>query len=149
MGSTVAPVAVSHEGACFCGAVRIAVRGEPLAMGYCHCQSCRSWSASPVNGFTLWKPEAVAVTQGADLVETYNQTPRSFRKWCRKCGGHLMTDHPHWGLVDVFAATLPTLSFNPGVHVNYAESVLPIKDGLPKLHDFPGDLGGTGRSVPE
>jgi hypothetical protein len=129
--------------------VRVAVRGDPLAMGYCHCESCRSWSASPVNGFTLWKPEAVAVTQGAELVATYKRSPRSFRKWCRQCGGHLMTDHPQWGLIDVFAALLPTLPFKPGVHVNYAESVLRLKDGLPKLHDFPSDLGGTGESVPE
>lgn len=149
MGSTASPNAGSHEGSCFCGAVRVAVRGEPLAMGYCHCQSCRTWSASPVNGFTLWKPEAVTFTQGADQVATYNQTPRSFRKWCRKCGGHVMTDHPQWGLIDVFAAMLPTLAFTPALHVNYAESVLRIRDGLPKLRDFPSDLGGTGQSVPE
>lgn len=137
----------TYEGGCFCGAVRIAVHGEPLGMGYCHCQSCRSWSASPVNGFTLWKPESVTVTQGAELVETFRKTPRSLRKWCRNCGGHLMTDHPHWGLVDVYAATLPTLPFKPGVHVNYAEAVLRIQDGLPKFRDFPADLGGSGDSV--
>jgi hypothetical protein len=35
------------------------------------------------------------------------------------------------------------------VHVNYAESVLAIKDGLPKLRDFPQELGGSGLAVPE
>jgi hypothetical protein len=39
-----------------------------------------------------------------------------------------MTNHPPLGLVDVFAATLPTLKSSPGVHVNYAETVLPIRD---------------------
>jgi hypothetical protein len=34
--------------------------------------------------------------------------------------GHLMTNHPQLGLVDVFAATIPTLTFTPGVHINYA-----------------------------
>lgn len=138
-----------YEGACFCGAVRIEARGEPLAMGYCHCQSCRTWSAGPVNAFTLWKPENVSITQGADRVVEHHQTPRSHRKWCRQCGGHLMTDHPQWGLVDVYAAILPGLRFAPGVHVNYAETVLPMKDGLPKLRDFPAELGGSGQSVPE
>jgi hypothetical protein len=52
-------------------------------------------------------------------------------------------------LVDVYAATLPTLDFKPGVHVNYAQSVLKMKDGLPKLKDFPKELGGTGEAVPE
>jgi hypothetical protein len=42
-----------------------------------------------------------------------------------------MTDHPLWGLVDVYAASIPTLEFTPGVHVNYAETVLPMKMGCP------------------
>jgi len=37
------------------------------------------------------------------------------------------------GLVDVFAATIPTLKFTSGIHVNYAGTVLPMRDGLPKL----------------
>ena len=49
----------------------------------------------------------------------------------------------------MFAATLPTLEFKPGVHVNYAETVLPMKDGLPKLKDFPAELGGSGEMAPE
>jgi hypothetical protein len=30
-------------------------------MSYCHCNSCRSWLAAPVNAFTLRKPENVTV----------------------------------------------------------------------------------------
>jgi hypothetical protein len=52
-------------------------------------------------------------------------------------------------LIDVYAATITTLAFKPGVHVNYAETVLPMKDGLPKLKDFPAELGGSGVAVPE
>jgi hypothetical protein len=50
--------------------------------------------------------------------------------------GSFNDHHPSLGLVDVFAATLPTLKFTPGVHINYAETVLPMRDGLPKLKDF-------------
>lgn len=140
---------MAHVGTCFCAAVEIAVEGEPEGMGYCHCASCRSWSGGPVNAFSLWKPEAVTVTRGADDILTFAKTKLSERKSCRKCGGHLMTNHPPLGLVDVFAATIPTLDFRPGVHVNYAETVLPMKDGLPKLKDFPAELGGSGEAVPE
>ena len=51
----------SYDTACFCGSVKLRVSGEPAAMGYCHCSSCRHWSAGPVNAFTLWKPENVKV----------------------------------------------------------------------------------------
>ncbi|PJI37792.1 GFA family protein [Ferrovibrio sp.] len=138
-----------HTGACFCGAVEIEVSGEPEAMGYCHCASCRSWSAGPVNAFTLWKPENVKVTKGQDSVATFVKNPSSERQYCKKCGGHLMTGHPGFGLTDVYAATIPSVKFQPGVHVNYAETVLPMKDGLPKLKDFPAELGGSGIAVAE
>ena len=54
-----------YTGECFCGAVRIEVEGEPEAMGYCHCRSCRSRSAAPVNAFTLWKPADARVAHKA------------------------------------------------------------------------------------
>ena len=86
---------------------------------------------------------------GVDHVATFSKTPLSERKYCMKCGGHLMTDHPPLGLIDVFAATIPTLNFVPAVHVNYAETVLPMRDGLPKLKDFPAEMGGSGEAAPE
>ncbi|WP_234685787.1 GFA family protein [Bradyrhizobium monzae] len=140
---------MKHVGSCFCGAVRLVVTGAPEAMGYCHCRSCRSWSGGPVNAFSLWKAEAVEITSGAENVATYQKTPLSERRYCKQCGGHLLTNHPPLGLVDVFAATIPTLDFQPGVHVNYAETVLPMRDGLPKLRDFPAELGGSGDTVAE
>ena len=141
----------THRTGCFCGEVQFEVSGEPAAMGYCHCASCRHWSAGPVNAFTLWKPQAVKVTRGAGSVGTYNKTAASARKFCTKCGGHLFTDHPTLGggLVDVYAALLPQLRFEPAVHVNYAEAVLPIRDGKPKLKDFPKEMGGSGVMLPE
>ena len=142
-------MAASHAGECFCGAVRIETSGDPEGMGYCHCRSCRSWSGGPVNAFSLWKPDAVRVISGDENIATFEKTELSQRKYCSKCGGHLMTNHPTLGLVDVFAATLPTLAFAPGVHVNYAETVLPMKDGLPKMKDFPKEFGGSGDLVAE
>ncbi len=140
---------MTHVGSCFCGAVAVEVTGSPEAMGYCHCRSCRSWSGGPVNAFSLWKADAVRVISGAAHVATFGKTDFSQRQYCAICGGHLMTDHPTIGLVDVYAATIPTLAFVPAVHVNYAETVLPMKDGLPKLKDFPAELGGSGEMVAE
>jgi hypothetical protein len=52
-----------------------------------------------------------------------------------------MVDHPSPGLIDVRAAILPTLPLKPTVRLNYEETVQPIKDGLPKLKDFPAAIG--------
>ena len=136
-------------GGCFCGAVEIQVSGSPAAMGYCHCESCRHWSAGPINAFSLWAPDGVQVTRGDDQIDTYAKTDNSHRKWCKKCGGHIMTDHPGMGLVDVYAAILPDLDFQPMMHVFYEEKVVSVKDGLPKLKDVPAEMGGSGDTLPE
>jgi hypothetical protein len=136
-----------YRGRCFCGAVELRVTGAPAAMGYCHCTSCRQWSAGPVNAFTLWPPAAVTITRGADQVGAFNKSPNSIRKWCKACGGHLLTEHPEWKLIDVYAAVIPDLRFHPQLHVNYGETVLPVHDGLPKQRDLPTEMGGTGTLV--
>jgi hypothetical protein len=143
------PIEHEYKGRCFCGAVEIRVTGEPAAMGYCHCTSCRQWSAGPVNAFTLWPPQAVTITRGADQLGSYAKTPNSLRKWCNKCGGHLLTEHPNFKLTDVYAAVISDLPFRPMLHVNYGETVLQIHDGLPKQRDFPSELGGSGSLIGE
>jgi hypothetical protein len=139
----------TYEGRCFCGSVEFQVTGAPVAMGFCHCTSCRQWSAGPVNAFTLWKPESLMVTRGADMVGTYNKTPQSVRRWCKKCGGHLFTGHPSMGLVDIYAAKLPMLRFEPALHVHYGEAAVRMRDGLPKQKDLPAEMGGSGTLIPE
>ena len=139
----------SYSGECFCGAIGVRATGKPEVMGYCHCRSCRSWSGGPVNAFTIWKPENVQVTKGKENLATYHKTDVSHRQFCRLCGGHLMTVHPPLGVIDVFSATLPDLPFAPALHVNYQETVLPMKDGLPKFKDFPAAFGGSDEMMKE
>lgn len=146
----------TFTGSCFCGAVQLTVTGNPELMGYCHCNSCRHWSAGPVNAFTLWKPETVQIKQGKENIGSFNKETgttddlaRSIRKWCKTCGGHILTEHPTMGLTDVYAAVIPDFPFEPGIHVHYQETVLHIKDGLPKMKDLPEQAGGSGEELPE
>ena len=129
--------------------MQFTVSGEPAAMGYCHCDSCRTWSAGPVNAFTLWKREGLRVTRGAETIGAFKKTANSIRKWCMACGGHLFTEHPAWGLVDVYAALIPGFPYRAGVHVHYQEARLPMRDGLPKMKDLPKEMGGSGISLAE
>lgn len=141
----------SYHAGCFCGSVRFVLHGEPEAMAYCHCDSCRNWSAGPVSAFTLWKPETLQVTQGADHIAVYegnpcsdHETVVSRRQWCSRCGGHLFTDHPTMGVIDVPAVTIIGLKFEPVFHVHYQESVHPMHDDLTKFRDLPQEAGGSG-----
>ncbi len=146
----------NYEGSCFCGSVRFTLNAEPEAMAYCHCDSCRRWSAGPVSAFTLWSPDNMVITQGQENIVSFDENPGSDdetvvsrRQWCNKCGGHVLTDHPTMGLVDVPAVLIKGLQFNPGFHVHYQETVFSIKDGLPKFQDLPEAAGGTGIELAE
>ena len=138
-----------HRGTCFCGAVEIEATGTPLEMGYCHCASCRRYSGAPLSAYLLWRAEDVRVTKGADLLGGFNKTGMSDRQHCIRCGGHVLAAHPGMGLADVRPPVLPGVAFRPTVHLNYAEAVLPVRDGLAKLRDFPAHAGGSGETVPE
>ena len=147
---------MTYKGSCFCGEVQFELYGEPEAMAYCHCNSCRHWSAGPVNAFTLWKPDKVQITLGADNIDGFDKNPGtdsktvvSKRKWCRTCGGHIYTGHPTMGLIDVPAVVINDLVFRSGFHVHYQETVLRMKDGLTKFKDLPKEAGGSGVELPE
>jgi hypothetical protein len=89
------------------------------------------------------------VTSGAEHLGMFQKTENSQRQFCKKCGGHLMTSHPAMGLIDVYAATISSLKFEPALHLFYGETVLHIKDGLPKFKDAPAEMGGSGIKLPE
>lgn len=132
-----------YIGICICGPVQFKLPGEPFAMLICQCIDCRAQSANPVNGAKAFKRDELAVTKGQDFIKKYNSSEGHDRCWCSKCGGHIFSDHPTFDLIDIHASVLDGIEFKPAVHVNYAQSILPIKDGLPKFKDLPKELGGT------
>ena len=145
-----------YKGSCFCGDVKFTVTGKPEAVAYCHCDSCRQWSAGPLSSFSLWKPSSLESTQGLDNIAGYDRNPLSDdttvvsnRVWCKSCGGHVYTDHPTMGLIDVPAVIIKGLSFKPAFHVHYQETVHRMKDGLPKFKDLPKEAGGSGIELEE
>ena len=80
----------TYKGSCFCGAVEFDVTGDPVVMGYCHCESCRHWSAAgPVNAFSLWAPDAIEITKGEDNILTYNKTEIVTENRAKSAEAHL------------------------------------------------------------
>lgn len=146
----------NHKGSCFCGNVQFTLSGKPEVMAYCHCNSCRHWSAGPVSAFSLWKPESLHIIKGIENIEAFNKNPGtndetvySNRMWCKTCGGHIYTDHPAMGVIDVPVAVILNLAFKPAFHVHYQEKVLSMKDSLPKFKDLPAEAGGSGETIAE
>jgi len=139
----------TRSGGCLCGTVRIEIRGEPAAMAYCHCESCRGWLGAPVHAASLWPTPNVTVVEGGDHLAVFKRTESSHRSFCTACGAPVLIRHPALGLTDVPAGSISGFTYDPALHVNYGEKVLSIRDGLPKFKDFPKDFGGSGDILPE
>lgn len=145
-----------YKGSCFCGDIEFTLSGKPEAMAYCHCNSCRHWSAGPVSAFTLWKPDTLQVSKGAGNIAAFNKNPDtndetvvSNRKWCKTCGSHIYTEHPTMELIDVPSVVISNFTFKPAFHVHYLASVHSMKDYLPKFKDLPKETGGSGDLLAE
>lgn len=130
---------------CICGAVQLSITGDPAAMAYCHCESCRRWLSAPIHAASLWPTPSVVVTQGADKLKVWKRTEASHRQFCSSCGAAVLIVHPDLGMTDVPAGSIAGLDYQPTMHVNYGEKVLSVKDGLPKYKGF----GGPGEDLPE
>jgi len=141
--------AATYKAGCFCGAVELEATGKPVFAGYCHCGDCQAWSAAPINAFSLWKSDSVRVIKGEADIGTFHKTENSYRKFCKVCGGHVMTDHPRMRLVDVYANLLRGYTHVPTLHANYASKMVSVRDGLPKYKDLPAELGGSGETLPD
>lgn len=142
---------VIYHAKCSCGAVQLEAEGEPVVQCYCHCNSCRSFTGSPVNTPVLWPREKVRFTAGEDKLRRYSKNghPEGGTFSCGVCNGFVGVALPEAGLFDIFAGLVSDLDFTPSVHINYENSVLPIRDGLPKFKDMPEDWGGSGELIAE
>lgn len=142
------------KGGCFCGAVEVAVQGQPIAAGICHCESCRKWHSAPINAWALWPDAAVTVSAGQDQLVEFNRQGAdgpSGRSSCKRCGGAVFNRKPKVGMTVVYAMTLDGsgLVFEPTFHCFYGEGVLHMADGLPKFENLPAALGGSGKRCDE
>jgi hypothetical protein len=134
---------------CFCGAVEVSVEGDPVTQGFCHCASCRAWTAQPVTAYALWPAPLVRVTKGADVFGHAPRNDNLATGFCTKCGGAVLAESKLSGLTDVFPMIVHDFEFVPQSHINYAERAIDMRDGLPKFKDMPDVAGGTGEMMPE
>jgi hypothetical protein len=70
-------------GSCKCGKVKVAVRGQPVRIGICHCTDCRQESGSAFTFFAVWP---------SDRFETKGETGvYENRRFCPACGSRMFS----------------------------------------------------------
>lgn len=110
-------------GRCLCGAVRFSYRGPPKWTAYCHCESCRRATSSPV---AVWiGVERDQFSWDGGTPAAYASSPGVVRRFCPTCGSPLSYEGEGWPTeVHVLAPSLedPT-NVAPRGHVHVAEQL--------------------------
>lgn len=122
-----------HAGSCLCGAVRFTARGVPQWVVYCHCESCRRHTASPVACFVNYP---LAQVEFAGERARYASSPGVTRSHCAACGTPIAYETARRpGEIDLYLnAFLQPECFEPQAHVFVGERIpwFDTRDELPR-----------------
>jgi len=129
----------TRTGSCFCGTVRFAARGEPIAVALCHCSMCRRSAGAPVVAWAMFPLSDFEWSRGKPAV--YASTPGVERSFCRTCGTTLtfVADFMP-GLVDVTVASFEDpAALSPQMHIWDGARLpwLATSDSLPRHAELP------------
>lgn len=122
-----------HSGSCLCNSIHYEVRGAPLWVAHCHCNSCRHFSGAAVATYVGVRREQVVFT-GVER-QIYESSPGIRWGSCPNCGSSI-TYEADWcpGEVHILLGTLDNPGdFPPQKHAFYAERVawLQLDEQLP------------------
>lgn len=123
------------RGRCLCGEIKYEFDGKPKWVGYCHCDSCRRQTSSPVAAFLGVKVEQFDYLEGTP--SSFESSPGVWRYFCPRCGSPMAyTDDKRWpGEVHLFIGTLDDPEkFKPTLHGNCDEQIswFDVHDELPR-----------------
>lgn len=77
-------------GQCLCGAVRYAIRGEPLRMAQCHCQDCQRASGCGHMSLAFFREADMDIQGDVASYAVRSDAGRiNTRYFCPNCGGRL------------------------------------------------------------
>lgn len=79
-------------GSCACGAVAYMVDGEMSPILHCHCETCRKVHASAFSSIAAVPRERFRWTRGEDLLNSFESSPGKMRRFCSRCGSHLIAE---------------------------------------------------------
>ena len=124
------------QGSCLCGQVKYEVRGTPLGMYYCHCETCRKATGTSFATNIAVSTDDFAITSGREAVKGFESSPRKYRYFCSGCGSPVYSQAEETRqMVSVRCGTLdgdpglrPTVHFYVGSKAPWYE----IGDALPQ-----------------
>ena len=130
-----------ENGRCLCGNLQFELRGKPLWVAHCHCQSCRRNTGSAVATFVGYNKEQLSYTRGER--KFYASSPGVQRGFCADCGTPMTYESNRYsGEVHLYVSTLDNPgAHRPQAHVFFAERLpwMELEDDLPRYEGLTAD----------
>ena len=79
-------------GSCMCGGVAYEVDAPVGAIIHCHCQTCRKAHGSAFSSLTNVSREYFRFVRGEELLKSFESSPGKIRRFCSRCGSHIVAE---------------------------------------------------------
>ncbi|MDP9457923.1 MAG: GFA family protein [Actinomycetota bacterium] len=128
------------RGSCSCGAVMYEVDRLDMPILHCHCVTCRKTHSAPFAPTAGVGREHFRWLAGEDKLSSYESSPRKLRRFCSKCGSHLVAERASQPHVVLRVATLDEdPGERPRAHIwtSHDVSWLGYCEGVPSYASMP------------
>lgn len=123
-------------GSCLCGGVAYQVDAPAGPIVHCHCVTCRKAHASAFSSICAVPRERFRLTRGEDLLSAFESSPGKFRRFCSRCGSHIIAERVGQPTIMLRLGCLDTpLADRPRAHIWRSEcaSWFEPKEAVPEL----------------
>lgn len=119
--------ASQYTASCLCGGVKLALNAEPGPIQICHCAMCRKAHGGPFATYAAMRASAIDVSEGRELLASYESSPGIRRIFCKHCGSPLFSttaEQPdvvriRVGIIDGTLRTRPNAHYYVGQMANW------------------------------
>jgi hypothetical protein len=124
------------HGSCLCGAVAYEVDADIGRIVHCHCETCRKTHGSAFSTVSPVPRDKFRFTKGQDMLAAFESSPGKLRKFCARCGSHIVAERPNQPVVLLRLGCLDTkIEARPSAHIwrSDAANWYDPKDRLPEV----------------
>jgi len=110
-------------GSCLCGAVAYQADATIERIVHCHCHTCRKTHGSAFSSVAVVPREKFQWLRGQEYLAAIESSPGKFRRFCSRCGSHIMAERGAQPFVTLRLGCLDTpVTGIPQVHIWRSDS---------------------------
>ncbi len=106
------------SGSCLCGAVAYEVDAPLERIVHCHCRTCRKTHGAAFSSVAAVPRGGFRWVRGQDVLSAFESSPGKYRRFCSRCGSHIMAERTAQPVVLLRLGCLDTpVAGRPQLHI--------------------------------